>query len=133
MNKKELKENYNDACNDYLSALLEKWELTGYHYWIAEEIGGVCNLPDDNVIYMQDIIYCYENDVSYGEYSEWLDYNVAAREFNFDRINLKSWHKGCPRVSADVLDRLRQMKSNLDEECRRVKEELKKGNDKALF
>lgn len=133
MDKKELRRKYNDACNDYLSALLEKWELTGYHYWIADEIGGLCSLPDDNVISMQDIIYCIENDISYNEFIKWLDYNVAAREFNFNYINLKSWHKGCPRVSEEVLDRLRRMKSNLTEECRRVNEQLKKGNKKDIY
>lgn len=133
MDKKELREKYNDACNAYLSALLEKWELTGYYYWIADEIGGLCSLPDDNVISMQDIIYCYENDISYNEFIKWLDYNMAAREFNFNNINLKSWHKGCPRVAADVFERLYKMQQDIAEECRRVKEELKKGNDKALF
>ena len=130
MDKKELKEKYNDACNDFLSALLEKWQLTGYHFWVADEIGGLCNLPDDNVIDMQDIIYCIENDISYNEFIKWIDYNVDAHEFHFNYINLKSWHKGCPRVSADVFERLRQMKSNLDEECRRVNEQLKRGNNK---
>lgn len=133
MDKKELRRKYNDACNAYLSALLEKWQLTGYHFWIGDEIGGLCNMPDDNVISMQDIIYCIENDISYNEFIKWIDYNVDAHEFNFNHINLKSWHNGSPKVSEEVLDRLRQMKSNLTEECRRVNEELKKGNNKALF
>lgn len=130
MDKKELRRRYNDACNGWVSALLEKWELTGYHFWVADEIGGLCSLPDDNVISMQDIIYCIENGISYNEFIKCIDYNSDAHEFNFDHINLKSWHKGCPRVSEGVLDRLRRMKSNLTEECRRVKEELKKGNNK---
>lgn len=126
MNKKELKEKYNDACNNYLSALLEKWQLTGYHFWIADEIGGICNLPDDNIISMQDIIYCIENDISYNEFIKWLDYNMAAREFNFNNINLKSWHNGSPRVAADVFERLYKMQQDIAEECRRIKEDLKK-------
>jgi hypothetical protein len=78
---------------------------------------------------MDDIIYCVEHDVTEKQYMEWQDYNSEAYEFGFDTPNLKSWMRGCPRVSHEAFERLRKLKAELNdaikEERERVKNERK--------
>jgi hypothetical protein len=129
--KRMLKEQYEKACNGYLVELLRMWELDSYYgYWIGDEVGGVYDYADGSFdIGMDDIIYCVEHDVTEKQYMEWQDYNSEACEFGFDTPNLKSWMRGCPRVSHEVFERLRKLKAELNdaikEERERVKNERK--------
>ena len=113
MNKariKQLKENYEKACNDYVAALLTLWDLDGYYgSWIGEEVGGVYDYGDGIfTINMQDIVYCVENGVTEEEYEEMLDYCVKCHEYNLPMIKLNAWHKGAPRYDFTKLDALRK-------------------------
>ena len=109
MNKahiKLLKENYEKACNDYVQALLNLWDLDGYYgSWIGEDIGGVYDYGDGIfTIGMQDIVYCVENGVTEKEYEEMLEYCVKCHEYNLPTMNLNAWHKGAPRHDFTKLD-----------------------------
>ena len=117
MNKahiKLLKENYEKACNDYVRALLELWDLDGFYgYWIGEEVGGMYDYGDGIfTIGMQDIVYCVENGVTEKEYEELLEYCCKCAEYNLPTMNLNAWHKGAPRHDFTKLDAL---KKNLDD------------------
>jgi len=113
MNKahiKLLKENYEKACNDYVQALLNLWDLDGYYgSWIGEDIGGVYDYGDGIfTIGMQDIVYCVENGVTEEEYEEMLEYCVKCHEYNLSTMNLNAWHKGAPRHDFTKLDALKK-------------------------
>ena len=129
--KKMLKEQYEKACNGYLVELLRMWELDAhYGYWIGDEVGGLYDYGDGMItISMDDIIYCVEHDVTEKQYMEWQEYCCDAAEFGFDIPNLKSWLRGCPRVSHEAFERLRKLKADLNdaikEEQERVKNEHK--------
>jgi hypothetical protein len=129
--KRQLKDQWEKACNGYLVELLRMWELDSYYgYWIGDEVGGVYDYADGSFdIGMDDIIYCVEHDVTREQYDEWQEYIIDATKFGFDTPNLKSWMRGCPRVSHEAFERLRKLKADLNdaikEEQERVKNEHK--------
>ena len=105
---------YEESCNNYVKYLLKAWDLSEhYGYWVADEIGGVYAYGDDLFINMDDIIFCVENDVTEQQYREFLEYCTTANEFGYNTPNLKSWMAGCPRVSKDTFERLRELKDNI--------------------
>ncbi len=124
--KRQLKEQYEKACNGYLCELLSMWELDAYYgYWIGEEVGGVYDYGGMMTIGMEDIIYCVEHDVTEFQYQEWQEYICDAAEFGFDTPNLKSWMMGCPRTHAETFKHLRKLKAQLNEAIKDEKERVK--------
>lgn len=124
--KRQLRDDWESACNGYLVELLRMWELDSYYgYWIGEEVGGVFDYGGDMCIGIDDIIYCVEHDVTEEEYREWSDYYVEASEFGFNTPNLKSWHMGCPRTPPETFERLRKMKADLAKAVEEEKERMK--------
>lgn len=125
--KRQLKNDWQKACNGYLVELLRMWELDGFYgYWIADEVGGVYDYADGSFdIGMDDIIYCVEHDVTRDQYDEWQDYIIDASEFGFDTPNLRSWMHGCPRTPKETFDYLKRLKADLnagiDEEMKKQK------------
>lgn len=125
--KRQLREQWEKACNAYLEELLRMWELDKYYaYWIGDEVGGLfdygCGVF---TISMEDIIYCVENGVEETEVMLWQEYIVDASEFGFTTPNLRSWHNGCPRTSAKTFEKLRGLKNELN---KAVEEEKRRSN-----
>ena len=127
--KRQLKEQWKQACNGFLTELLRMWELDAYYaYWIGDVVGGVLDYGGgDFTIGMDDIIYCVENDVTQEQYMKWQEYCCDAAEFGFDLPNLKSWMMGCPRTSPEVFERLRKMKAELNDAVEVEKERTRGG------
>jgi hypothetical protein len=125
--KRQLKDQWEKACNGYLVELLRMWELDSYYgYWIGDEVGGVYDYADGSFdIGMDDIIYCVEHDVTRAQYDEWHEYIIDATEFCFDTPNLKSWMRGCPRTSEETFKRLREMKAKLNEAIEAERQSIK--------
>ena len=115
--KRQLKEQWQQACNGYLTELLRMWELDAYYgYWIGDEVGGVYDYADGTIdINMHDIIYCVEHDVTREQFDEWSAYISAAAEFGFATPNLQSWMRGCPRTPNEVFNNLYRMKQELND------------------
>ena len=112
MNKahiKQLKENYEKACNNYVAALLNLWGIDSKStYWIGGEVGGVCDVDGWITISMQDIVYCVDNNVTSKEVDEWQEYYVKCIKYNIPTMNLNAWHKGAPRYDFTKLDALKK-------------------------
>ena len=125
--KKMLKDQCEQACNGYLLALLNMWELDAhYGYWIGDETGGLYDYGDGMMtINMDNIIYCVEHDVTESQYQEWQEYVCDAAEFGFDTPNLRSFVRGCPRTSAETFKHLREMKAMLNDAIQDEKERVK--------
>lgn len=124
-NKSKLRKDFEHVCDEYKKVLEEMWALnpkTGY--WIADEVGGVYDNDGFVTLNLLEMIYCVEHDISWEEYDEWSQYNIKAHEFNFDFINLKSWHMGCPRVPQSAFIHLDSMKGDLEEEIKKQKVKL---------
>lgn len=122
MNKahiKLLKENYENACNDYVRALLTLWGVDyKLGYWIGDEVGGVYDCDGWVFLNMQDIVYCVENNITSKEVSEWQDYYVKCHDYNLPAMNLNAWHKGAPRHDFTKLD---VAKKSLEDEIKNEK------------
>jgi len=127
--KRELRKQYEAACNGYVGELLRMWELDAYYgYWIGGDTGGLYDYDGVFTINMDDIVYCVENDVTDRQYIEWQTYICDAGEFGFDTPNLKGWMDGCPRTDSATFERLRGLKADLakavEDEKNRVKSEI---------
>lgn len=123
--KGKLRQKFEAACNSYRHALESMWDLNAADgYWIGDEVGGLYDNGGFVTISLLDMIYCVENDLEWDEYDEWTQYNIKAHEFNFNCINLKSWHMGCPRVPEETFERLRGMKKELEEAIKEEKEKF---------
>lgn len=107
--KRQLREDWEKACNGYLVELLRMWELDGYFgYWVGDEVGGIYDYDGYMCISMDSIIYCVEHDVTKEEYREWQEYCVKCHEYNLPTLNLNAWHKGAPRHDFTKLDELKK-------------------------
>lgn len=116
--KEAMKKSYEATCKAYVNAMLKSFDVDMENcFWVSDEIGGVFAVCDLLFLNMQEIVYVVENDISYDECIAWQDYNAMASEFNFNHINLKSWHIGAPRVSQETFDRLRKMKKEIEDLC----------------
>jgi hypothetical protein len=126
--KRQLKEDWEKACNGYLVELLRMWELEAwYGYWIGNEEGSLYDYGDGMfTINMDNIIYCVLNDITREQYIEWQEYVCEAAEFGFDTPNLRSWIKGCPRTSKETFDHLRSLKKDLADAVEEEKKRIKK-------
>jgi hypothetical protein len=104
------------VCERYVKLLAEKWDLDWHEaYWVGNELGGLCDFDGDFTITLTDMVYVVENDASYAEYMEWMNYNIDAHRWGFHNINLKSWHMGAPRVSNDVFIHLQELMTKVNE------------------
>ena len=126
--KKQLKEQWKQACNGFLVELLRIWELDGhYGYWIGDEVGSVYDYGDGMfTISMDDIIYCVLGDITREQYMDWQEYICEAAEFGFDTPNMRSWMRGCPRTPPEVFEKLRSLKADLDKAVEEEKQRMNK-------
>jgi len=133
--KRQLKEQWQQACNGFLVELLRMWELDAhYGYWIGDETGGVYDYGDGMLtINMDDIIYCVMSDVTREQFEEWQQYICDASEFGFATPNLRSFVRGCPRTPSETFQHLRELKATLNDAIRDEKERMKKGKQNNLY
>lgn len=115
ISKEEMRKSFDKVCQQYVDALIEKWELSKPDtWWIANDVGGVLAFNDTGFLSLNDLIFCIEEDVTIEEYYEWSEYNMFAQEFHQNLINLSSWHKGWHGLPKDAQDKLRSLRNDLD-------------------
>ena len=128
--KKMLKEQWGKVCEGYLFELLRMWELDAhYGYWNSDHPGTIYHYGETHNLCMEDIIYIVENDIEREEVLEWEEYLLDAHEFGFHMPNLRSWHKGCPRVPQSTFDRLRAMQTDLAKAIEEEKDKFNKDSN----
>lgn len=105
MNKKQQQETiaaFRVACYNLAEAVNEQlFEGSRKPYWVAEEVGGVCDFDDIDFLRPEEMVRIINVGMTYDEYAEWRDANVNNRQF----INLSSWLKG---LRHDMLERQTQ-------------------------
>lgn len=108
-----LKQNYEEACNDYLHEFCERYEID---HSDARWIGGVGEMGEvvDYYFSMRDIIYCVDNHVEWDDLMNWYDYSIDAGTYGFTAPNLKSWLAGCPRKSAAEIEEIKAQRSKIE-------------------
>lgn len=90
---------FHNACN-LLATLVNEQLFEGIRtwYWIGDEVGGVCDFEECDMLNPDDMVRIIENKMTYDEYAEWRDANLDNNRY----INLKSWLMG---LRHDMLDK----------------------------
>ena len=82
---------FHTACNDLAEAVNQQlFEGSRTFYWVANDIGGICDFEDSDVLSPEDMVRILKTGMTYDEYAEWRDANVENTKY----INLSSWLKG---------------------------------------
>lgn len=126
---KLLKGEFADACEKYLQAFCKNYQMCyEKDAWVADKVGTIACVCD----YYFDfsvIKYCVDNELTdFNELMSWYDYTINCTQLAISVPNFESWHKGCPRVSNDKLEKLLAMKSNLEKEIKGITGEDKQVN-----
>lgn len=121
----ELRARFNLACNSYVIELLKSWDIDNNEcFWVSNEVGGTYMINDTLALNMDEIIYVVENNISFNECLEWIDYNMKCHEYSFNTMCLRAFHQGAPRVPQETFDTLDKMKADLDDAIKHAKEQF---------
>ena len=118
---KNIAKRYEAICNEYLVAFCANYELEytliPEDVWVANEAGTIACIGDYFFDFYDVIKWSVDNDLhDWQTLIQWYDYTIDAFEFNLPVPNFKSWCKGYDKVSEEQIQRLRQLKKNLEEE-----------------
>lgn len=149
MPKRNLKNNYETACNDYIKELCKRYDWCYEDgWWVSNEIGGTfCTSDIEYSLSMNDIKLLVDENVDFKIFSEWWDYNLIIsyaimlypNNDKYHMINLHTWLNNYPdnkKISREELNKIEKIfwRNNKMEgfKQRLVKEqeELKERTDK---
>ena len=82
---------FRESC-DRLAELVNQQLFDGCRkwYWIGNEVGGMCDFEESDVLNPEDMVLIIENGLTYDEYAEWRDANLDNNPY----IDFKSWLMG---------------------------------------
>lgn len=88
---KKFTQQFKDCCNK-LAELVNQQLFDGCRtwYWIGDDVGGLCDFEESDVLNTEDMVRIIENGMDYDEYAEWRNANLDNNRY----INLKSWLMG---------------------------------------
>lgn len=120
--KRSLKKEFREVCNSYVKLFCEAYELPYEEdVWVANEPGSIACLGDFFFDFLDVIKYCVDNNINdRGELFRWYDYSIQCHSLGISSINFQSWHKGCPRIDVERLDKLVKMKNDLLKEVKEI-------------
>ena len=149
MPKRNLKNNYETACNEYIKELCKRYDWCYEDgWWVSNEIGGTfCTSDIEYSLSMNDIKLLVDENVDFKIFSEWWDYNLVMsyaimlypNNDKYRMINLHTWLNNYPdnkKISQEELNKIEKIfwRNNKMEgfKQRLVKEqeELKERTDK---
>ena len=113
--KELLKKNYEKACNEILKAFCQTYELQYEEdAWVAGDVGTIA-LIGDYYIDFQNMIYMLDNGIAFEEFLRWYDYSLDAHDLGLDTPNFTSWCKGCPRLTKEQIQGIKDKRQELKE------------------
>ena len=149
MPKRNFKNNYETACNDYIKELCKRYDWCYEDgWWVSNEIGGTfCTSDIEYSLSMNDIKLLVDENVDFKIFGEWWDYNLIIsyaimlypNNDKYHMINLHTWLNNYPdnkKISQEELNKIEKIfwRNNKMEgfKQRLVKEqeELKERTDK---
>lgn len=87
--------NFDTACRDLVNLVNDQlFETSRSPYWVADEVGGICDFGDTDFLTPEEMVLILEHGVSYDDYVEWREANIKYGDTK-GRIKLKSWLRGC--------------------------------------
>ena len=149
MPKRNFKNNYETACNDYIKELCKRYDWCYEDgWWVSNEIGGTfCTSDIEYSLSMNDIKLLVDENVDFKIFSKWWDYNLVMsyaimlypNNDKYHMIDLHIWLNNYPdnkKISQEELNKIEKIfwRNNKMEgfKQRLVKEqeELKERTDK---
>lgn len=149
MPKRNFKNNYETACNDYIKELCKRYDWSFEDgWWVSNEIGGTfCTSDIEYSLSMNDIKLLVDENVDFKIFGEWWDYNLVMsyaimlypNNDKYHMIDLHIWLNNYPnnkKISQEELNEIEKIfwRNNKMEgfKQRLVKEqeELKERTDK---
>lgn len=149
MPKRNFKNNYETACNDYIKKLCKRYDWSFEDgWWVSNEIGGTfCTSDIEYTLSMNDIKLLVDENVDFKIFSEWWDYNLVMSYAimlypNNDRyhmINLHTWLNNYPdnkKISQEELNKIEKIfwsnnkMEGFKQRLVKEQEELKERTDK---
>lgn len=149
MPKRNFKNNYETACNDYIKELCKRYDWSFEDgWWVSNEIGGTfCTSDIEYSLSMNDIKLLVDENVDFKIFGEWWDYNLVMsyaimlypNNDKYHMIDLHIWLNNYPdnkKISQEELNKIEKIfwRNNKMEgfKQRLVKEqeELKERTDK---
>lgn len=124
-NRKQLKENFDKACNDYLEAFCKKQGFSSF-YWVADRVGEIADCNECFTFNFDDIRADIDTDAPAQEIVDWNDYCAEAELIGLATPDYRHWLQGCPRADKQTIDKLKEMRQELFDEIERINKELKK-------
>lgn len=124
MDKEKIKKDFETACEEYLKALCEMFEMPyEKDAWVGSDVGTVASVGD-YFIGFDEIRYIVDNDLTLDEYLQYYDYCLEAYDYSITAPNLENWHKGCPRATKEDFANIRKAKKHLEELIEETKKRL---------
>ena len=149
MPKRNFKNNYETACNDYIKELCKRYDWSFEDgWWVSNEIGGTfCTSDIEYSLSMNDIKLLVDENVDFKIFSKWWDYNLVMSYAimlypNNDRyhmINLYTWLNNYPdnrKISQEELNKIEKIfwsnnkMEGFKQRLVKEQEELKERTDK---
>ena len=110
-----LNQRYTEACEDYLKAFCDAYELPcEKDSWVGNDVGTIA-LIGDYYIDFQNMMYMLDNGIAFEEWLRWYDYSLDAHDLGLDAPNFPSWHKGCPRLTEEQIQDIKDKRQELKE------------------
>lgn len=111
----ELEKHYNAVCDEYLMRFCANYDLDGETSWVADEYGGI-SIVGDYYFNFEVVKYAVDNELTdTDELISWYDYTIDGYTYKFHCPNFKSWHEGCPRLSVEQINHIKELQARVDE------------------
>lgn len=129
--KKQLRADYEKACNAYLKAFCEKH---GYDYedaarnWVGGDVGGITECAD-YIVRMDDIITDIDRDAPEDEFEKYYDYCMRVGSIACGKIstpNYRSWLAGCWRMDEERIAWMEELQRDIRKAERELEEQIRK-------
>lgn len=149
MPKRNFKNNYETACNDYIKELCKRYDWSFEDgWWVSNEIGGTfCTSDIEYSLSMNDIKLLVDENVEFKVFSEWWNYNfiisyaimLYPNNDKYHMINLHTWLNNYPdnkKISQEELNKIEKIfwsnnkMEGFKQRLVKEQEELKEKTDK---
>ena len=149
MPKRNFKNNYETACNDYVKELCKRYDWSFEDgWWVSNEIGGTfCTSDIEYSLSMNDIKLLVDENVDFKIFSEWWNYNfiisyaimLYPNNDKYHMINLHTWLNNYPdnkKISQEELNKIEKIfwsnnkMEGFKQRLVKEQEELKEKTDK---
>ena len=134
MKNNQLLNNYYDSCNALLEAFCKK------HYfdyedarqsWVAGGVGEIV-CCGDYYFNMDVIVTDLKEDAPEEELIKWYDYNTECSFFGINGCNYHSWLKGCPKLSENEIEEIRQYQKIVEDAKKQLDECVSKYKERGF-